>query len=291
MGGVVAKHILLLDDYIPNSIHTLFTLSTPHSNPPVSINWLLSDIYSSINTRLRAYLEDSNHNIVIISIASGNNDILIPLDSTDISILVPSDFGISLYSTGIPQVWSSANHKCVVWCKQLVVSLSNALFIAHDNLNDAKLRRDSLLNSLDSIQLFSPTSSRTTKPSAITFKVESSIHEFKPSLLFNRESNTSILEAYSSEIIPPESFKICVFDNLEYECNSNVFIQQTQIPWSFSPGSPTHYFYTVNSYDNYTLESFYSIESKASTSRLFSSRVIKRPSIITKSLSLFGLSR
>ena len=33
-----------------------------------------------------------------------------------------------LQSTGVPSVWVSTDHLCIVWCKQLVLVLARALF-------------------------------------------------------------------------------------------------------------------------------------------------------------------
>lgn len=35
---------------------------------------------------------------------------------------------VVLQSTAVPAVWVSADHLCILWCKQLVLSLARALF-------------------------------------------------------------------------------------------------------------------------------------------------------------------
>jgi hypothetical protein len=32
------------------------------------------------------------------------------------------------FSAGIPQVWASADHKCILWCNQFMVRLTEAIY-------------------------------------------------------------------------------------------------------------------------------------------------------------------
>jgi glycosylphosphatidylinositol deacylase len=45
---------------------------------------------------------------------------------SDLTSLALAD--VSVISTDMPGVWVSADHRCVVWCKQLVLALNRALF-------------------------------------------------------------------------------------------------------------------------------------------------------------------
>jgi GPI inositol-deacylase len=39
---------------------------------------------------------------------------------------------VPLQSTAVPAVWVSADHLCILWCKQLVLALARALFDSVD---------------------------------------------------------------------------------------------------------------------------------------------------------------
>jgi glycosylphosphatidylinositol deacylase len=118
----VARKILTLDSYIPASISTIFTLATPHTRPPVSFNAELHELYRELNTKFT-----TDRDVVIISIAGGNADSLVPSDSTDISKIIPIENGVSVYSTGVEGVWASTDHKMILWCNQLVKVVSESI--------------------------------------------------------------------------------------------------------------------------------------------------------------------
>ena len=54
---------------------------------------------------------------------------------------------MSTVTTAIPGVWVSADHRCIVWCKQLVLTLNRDLFDIVDDktkqISGAKKVRDS----------------------------------------------------------------------------------------------------------------------------------------------------
>lgn len=64
---------------------------------------------------------------MIVSIAGGNADSLVNSDFTDISGIIPIENGISVYTTGIEDVWASTDHKAILWCNQIVKVISKSI--------------------------------------------------------------------------------------------------------------------------------------------------------------------
>ncbi|EGX94661.1 GPI inositol-deacylase [Cordyceps militaris CM01] len=134
MGGVVARTMLVQPNYQANSINTIVTMSAPHARPPVTFDGQIVQIYDEINEYWRrAYTQkwaSSNPlwHVTLISIAGGSLDTVVPSDYADIDSLVPETHGFTVYTTGVPTVWTSADHQAIMWCDQFRKVVSQALF-------------------------------------------------------------------------------------------------------------------------------------------------------------------
>ena len=64
---------------------------------------------------------------IIVSIGGGERDILVSPSQT-----VDNFADINILSSAIPEVWRSTDHLCILWCKQLVLTIVQALFDAVD---------------------------------------------------------------------------------------------------------------------------------------------------------------
>lgn len=126
MGGIVARKLIALKEYVPGSISAMYTLATPHVRAPVALNGALYNLYQELNSKLHGGSEKWK-DLVLVSIAGGNEDSLVTSDSTDTSIFLDPAHGFSVYSTGIPRVWTSADHKAILWCNQLVKVIAQSL--------------------------------------------------------------------------------------------------------------------------------------------------------------------
>ena len=124
MGGIVASTLVTLPNYQRDSVNTIFTFATPHLKPPIPVSLTLENIYGSI----RQYWADKKNleKLLVVSISGGNHDWQINSDTTQIPQF-PNNF-LSFHSTSIPHVWASADHKCILWCNQLVKAVSEALY-------------------------------------------------------------------------------------------------------------------------------------------------------------------
>ena len=134
MGGVIARAMLTMPNYQSNSINTILTLSAPHARPPVSFDADLVHTYKRINDYWRqAYSQKwANDNplwhVTLVSIAGGGLDTVIASDFASTESLVPNTHGFTVFTSGIPDVWTGADHLQMTWCVQLMKPIVRSLF-------------------------------------------------------------------------------------------------------------------------------------------------------------------
>ncbi|XP_059471250.1 GPI inositol-deacylase [Neocloeon triangulifer] len=121
MGGMVAKGVFLEPDFVPGSVNTVLTLATPHSSPVMILDPYVASYYQKVNS----LWEIGDPNRLLISVGGGHRDLLVRSGLT-------LQGNVSTLSTAVPAVWVSADHLCILWCKQLVLSLARALFDSVD---------------------------------------------------------------------------------------------------------------------------------------------------------------
>lgn len=131
MGGVVARVMVSLPNYVSDSINTIITLSSPHAAAPLTFDGDILKIYSAVDrfwfdgfsnkdTSEHAKIaKDRLRNLSLVSITGGALDTILPADYTSLGYLVPPENGFTVYTTGIPHVWTPMDHLAVVWCAQL----------------------------------------------------------------------------------------------------------------------------------------------------------------------------
>lgn len=138
MGGVVARVMLSLPNHPKNSVDTIITLASPHSAPPVTFDGDVLKLYSSTDRFwYNGYNNEGNNslqNVLIVSITGGAIDDILPADYTTLGFLVPPSNGFTVFSTGIPEVWTAIDHLAIVWCGQLRYKLAKTL-LEIQNLN------------------------------------------------------------------------------------------------------------------------------------------------------------
>ena len=138
MGGVVARTMLTMPNYQPNSVNTIVTVSAPHARPPVSFDAESVRTYKQINDYWRhAYMQTwANDNplwhVTLISIAGGGLDTVIPSDFASLESLVPSTHGFTVFTSAIPDVWTGCDHIQTTWCVQLMKAIVRSLFESLD---------------------------------------------------------------------------------------------------------------------------------------------------------------
>jgi GPI inositol-deacylase len=134
MGGIVARTVLVTPKYQTNSVNTIITMSTPHARPPVTFDADIVSLYSQVNDYWReSYMQKwaSNnplHHTTLISIAGGGRDTTVPSDYTSISSLVPESHGFTVFTSSIPNVWTSMDHLAITWADQVRKVIIRSLY-------------------------------------------------------------------------------------------------------------------------------------------------------------------
>lgn len=134
MGGIVARTMLVMPNYQSNSINSIITMSAPHARPPVSFDGQIIKIYDDINNFWRhAYSQKwANNNplwhVTLVSIAGGGLDTVVPSDYASVESLVPATHGFTVFTTSIPDVWTSMDHAAILWCDQFRKVITRVLY-------------------------------------------------------------------------------------------------------------------------------------------------------------------
>ncbi|KAI9352188.1 GPI inositol-deacylase PGAP1-like protein, partial [Obelidium mucronatum] len=134
MGGIVARLVFTLPDYVPGSIETLVTFATPHLYPPVSIEQDMVQLYASVNQFWRFEFSSNVSansslvfgDLVVVSIAGGLRDLQIQSQFSDIGSIVPSTHGVSVFTSGIPGVWRDLGHEGILTCPPLMEAVAQS---------------------------------------------------------------------------------------------------------------------------------------------------------------------
>lgn len=147
MGGFVARTMLTLPNYKESSINSIISLSSPHSAPPLPFDADIIKLYAAVDAFWYLALPNSPQgptsneakarlsNVSLISITGGASDAILPADYTTLGFLVPPERGFSVFTTGIPNVWSPMDHLAIVWCSQLRRALAYALVAVADPIS------------------------------------------------------------------------------------------------------------------------------------------------------------
>jgi GPI inositol-deacylase len=134
MGGVVARAMLVQPNYQQSSINTIITMSAPHARPPVTFDNQIVQIYNEINEYWRhAHSQRwANDNplwhVTLVSIAGGNLDTIVPSDYASVESFMPETHGFTVFTTGIPTVWTSMDHQAILWCDQFRKVVAKTLY-------------------------------------------------------------------------------------------------------------------------------------------------------------------
>ena len=151
MGGVVARGLFTLQDFNRKSVSTIITLASPNMRPPFMVDHDMLKYYSQINAiwnSLNQTEQKSMRHIVFVSIGGGNRDIQVQSSITPFGDSFLSSQSFSVIASAVPRVWLSTDHRCIVWCKQLVLAVTRALIDMVDgnyNIHSDASRRISIL--------------------------------------------------------------------------------------------------------------------------------------------------
>lgn len=137
MGGMVARTIVTLPTYRNGSVETIITLSTPHVVPALTFDSDVMSLYDEVNRFWRNGFSENGtstlDNVVLISIAGGHSDRMVPSDYADVASIVPPSHGFSTFTYSIPGVWTSIDHLAMAWCHQLRRAVCDAVYSIVDS--------------------------------------------------------------------------------------------------------------------------------------------------------------
>ena len=120
MGGLVAKAVLMYPELTgPDTVKLIINLATPDT-PVVVLDWETHQFYQKVS---RFWSESRPQDVTLVSISGGQRDLQVRSGLTQ-----DPHADIQTSSEAVPGSWVSADHKCIVWCKQLVLTLTRALF-------------------------------------------------------------------------------------------------------------------------------------------------------------------
>ncbi|KAI8836685.1 PGAP1-like protein-domain-containing protein [Chytriomyces cf. hyalinus JEL632] len=136
MGGIVAKSLFSLDNYVNGSVESIITLATPHAYPPIAVESNMAMLYTHLDRFWRKQFAREIYGekhpdferLLLVSIASGERDSMVLSSLSGVDHIIPESHGFTAFSTGSPAVWISADHRCILWCNQLVHTIARALY-------------------------------------------------------------------------------------------------------------------------------------------------------------------
>jgi pimeloyl-ACP methyl ester carboxylesterase len=146
MGGFIARTLVGLDNYTPESVNTILTLASPHVLPPLTFDAELTNVYQLVN---RYWAEAHSAEMVgrsplssvaLVSIAGGKPDNMVPSDYAAVSEFARPSHAFAAFSYGIPGVWTGIDHQAMVWCHQARVAIVNALLEIVDSESPSKTK-------------------------------------------------------------------------------------------------------------------------------------------------------
>ncbi|KXJ92301.1 PGAP1-like protein-domain-containing protein [Microdochium bolleyi] len=146
MGGIVARTMLVMPNYQAASINSIVTMSTPHARPPVTFDSQIVQIYNDINGYWRqSFSLNANESnpladVTLVSIAGGGLDTVVPSDYAGLESISPETHGFTVFTSSIPNVWTSMDHQAIMWCDQFRKVIAKTLFEIVDNRTPAQTK-------------------------------------------------------------------------------------------------------------------------------------------------------
>ncbi|CAG9093674.1 unnamed protein product [Plutella xylostella] len=125
MGGLVAKRLLAYPDTI-DVANIAITLAAPLEAPVINTDLAMDDYYKSIDLEWGLHVNGNpevKNKKVLLTFGNGPRDLLVPS-----GLIASNDSDLNAVATAIPGVWVSPDHVSIVWCKQLVITITRFLF-------------------------------------------------------------------------------------------------------------------------------------------------------------------
>jgi len=123
MGGVVARGLFTLPGFDPSTVRLLYLLAAPIAEPPLRIDRPMSRYYHTVEQLWTERRNTTLSGVTVVSLSGGDRDLQV---RPHLTAHPTSD--ISATTSSVPGVWVSADHQCIVWCRQLVMAVVRSLY-------------------------------------------------------------------------------------------------------------------------------------------------------------------
>jgi len=147
IGGIIAKALFTLEGFPAAQVSLVLSLATPHT-PVLLLDKQTQDFYRRVNSYWDEERASSLKHVTLASIGGGNRDLQVRGGLTK-----DPHTELNLQTTAVAGVWVSTDHRCIVWCKQLVMAVNRALFdmlgpVSHQITPSSALRGEVLRHHL-----------------------------------------------------------------------------------------------------------------------------------------------
>ncbi|OWF52730.1 GPI inositol-deacylase-like [Mizuhopecten yessoensis] len=128
MGGIIARALFTLPDFDPSLVSTIITQATPHQGPVLPLDKKLSTFMTAVNSYWVEHGNSSLSHVTVVSTGGGHRDVLVRNSLTSLKGIVDESRGVYTSTMSVPNAWVSTDHLCAVWCRQMVLATTRALF-------------------------------------------------------------------------------------------------------------------------------------------------------------------
>ena len=122
LGGMIAKALFVQPGFVAKQVSVVLTLATPH-RPVLLMDAATASFYHDVDAYWAEHRTTTLVHLTVASIGGGLRDLQVRAGLTN-----DTHADLNLVSSAATSVWVSTDHRCIVWCKQLVHALNSALF-------------------------------------------------------------------------------------------------------------------------------------------------------------------
>ncbi|TNN17077.1 GPI inositol-deacylase isoform 1 [Schistosoma japonicum] len=128
-------------------VKLVISLAGPLYQPVILPDRSMAQIHYRAHNYLNQISMISNYPLVIISITGGSRDRIVPDILGYIDLAYPGLNSLSLFTSSIQNVWASCDHRCILWCLQLMLRLNQGLMV-HKSLSTDPTNRLNVFRNL-----------------------------------------------------------------------------------------------------------------------------------------------
>ncbi|EDV27947.1 uncharacterized protein TRIADDRAFT_53016 [Trichoplax adhaerens] len=110
----------------------------------------VADFYDTVNTFWQEQSSSGQilDQVIIASVGGGLRDVIVRSDLTSLASVANYNRSINAITTAVPRTWLTIDHRCIVWCKELVLAIVRALYDmieAHGQISSSTSKRRNVL--------------------------------------------------------------------------------------------------------------------------------------------------